>query len=369
MCAIRFGRTKNTLGEKMSNAATLSLPQNCKWTMPARSPRIQIDSVGLLNRSINALFGMPNALRANGVCETGALGGILRKARRASREIVHERVFKAASIPVFKLEGARQRAGVLPRIWLSEVEFDAASGKSVGRRFCASYPNGADAHGARALALAEAQFADGIACGAQAAAQEHFHAAEILYLHAAGAGSAEAYARLGAMYVYDVCAGVYWSASLNSFAKHSAYEVKMKAHRAYSRASARGIAEAKWRLGDMILTGEVCEKNEQLAFNVYVGAFARAVGVSAQDALCVANSMSSAAVALSICEIPHDAGSAAVRIAECFERGCGVKQNLALALRWIEVAEAFLDKALEHGAWFYAAEVKHLNAVRSRICE
>lgn len=312
--------------------------------MPLRMmPGNSADAVSVVARAVRALFGSPSFLRANGMRETGLAAKASAAARGRAR----------SEVPVFQIDRKGSLLGEgLPRVWLSEE----APGER-GRKMVCSYPNGRDAGGRRALALAELRFAEGLARFGTDEALGCFQAAELLYLHACERGSVEAYTRLGVLYAFDLCCGSYWRCALSSHAKHAAESVVQKAQRALRRAAARGSAEAKWRLGDLVSAGVGCEANEALALSLYRGSFCRAAGATlpqvdaAGDAPAVLDAVSGAQASL------EHAGCAAARIARCKERGSGCARDIAGAHAWYSAAAALLDSCVGSGSWFYADEL------------
>ena len=303
-------------------------------------------AVGVLARSVRALFGSPSFLRANGMRETGAMSRAGDALRRAAR----------GSVPVFQIDRRGSMLGEgLPRLWLSEEMPDSREGGA--RKLAYSYPTGKDTGGKRALALAELYFAEGMSRFGDAVALACFQAAELLYLHACERGSVEAHTRLGVLYRFDMCRGAYWRDTLSAHAKHAADSVSEKAVRALRRAAARGSAEAKWRLGDMMREGIGCAVNEALAYSLYRGSFCRAAGATLDEV----DAVRDAAEVLALVSGPRasleHAGCAAARIARCKEMGTGCARDAQGAHAWYCAAAALLDSCVGAGSWFFTEEL------------
>lgn len=181
-------------------------------------PGCRSKEVSLAARASNALFGAPNARRANGIVSTAFdLGGLARR--------IAARLFgRPDPTPVFAIDrrGTEFRER-LPRIWLSEQV--ANTSRDGGRRvFVESYPSAPDRGGARALELGDRYLGEGLhpKGGLEGRGRvECFKAAEILYLHAVRRGNREAAARLRRIYRDDLCEGDYWKTRLEERARHA----------------------------------------------------------------------------------------------------------------------------------------------------
>lgn len=322
------------------------------WALPGN----RADSVSFLARSVSALFGCPSFLRANGMRETGVLADISNSVKGR----------KSESVPVFQVDRkGGLRTEKLPRIWLSEIVPDKGDGGS-SRRFVCSYPNGHDSGGKRALELAERYFSEGLSCYGTESAVECFQAAEILYLHACERGSVEAHTRLGVLYRSDMCKGRYWKYAISSHAKHARECVAEKAVKMLRRAAARGSAEAKWQLGDMIHESADTPSDEALAFSLYKGSFCRASGCSLGSVESIVDVHDVLNLVQGEDSTLLHAGCAARRIAECVEAGRGCAKDARRALAWYEAAAHLLDSCVDAGCWHYAEELARAQAGAAR---
>lgn len=325
----------------------------------AALPGNRATSVGLAARAVSSAFGLPSFVRANGLSESGRLSRVAARLRRRRK----------GSVPVFQVDRRGQRGDEkLPRIWVSEPDCAADGMQASGRRLYASYPCGPDAGGTRALKMAERLYGEGQVAKDASVAIACFQAAEILYLHAAQRGSVEALCRLGVLYQADLCEGQYWRDTISAHAKHAREDVARKAVRMFSRAAARGHAEAKWRLGDMRAAGCGCEPAITLAWNLYRGAFCRAADCT-MEALDAAKGVDEV-LALVTGKRTHleDCGCAALRLATCLEQGCGCPYDPTQALVWYTAAVRLLDSCVDSGAWLYQEELAaaESSAVRLR---
>lgn len=311
-------------------------------------PRNRARRVGPVTRAASCAFGSPSFLRANGFSETGPLSGLAARLRRR----------RTREVPVYQVDRRGTWADErLPRIWVSEPDCDAAGEPTGKRRMTHRYPCGPDRRGERALELAEGMFAEGLIARGEDRSIACFQAAEILYLHAAARGNVEACTRLGALYRHDLCAGMYWRDSISAYAKHVKEDVLAKAVRMFSRAAARGSAEAKWQLGDMRLEGEGCDADCALAWNLYRGSFCRAAGCdlaaldAAADEAAILSLVSGEGASL------EDCGCAAVRMAICLEHGMGIQADPQRARAWYSAAVRLLDSCVGAGSWLYEKEL------------
>ena len=161
---------------------------------------------------------------------------------------------------------------------------------------------------------------------------ECFQTAEALYRCAAGKGSADANLYLGYVYSYDRCEGRYWLDPTMPAVDGcwGAYPREERAFECFSLAAEAGIAEACYKLGDLYKAGVGCAPDEGQAFVKY----AEACRLARTDP-------------------PVIWGSAALRLATCFENGCGCPQDFSDALRWYRRAQTGLEIAVNDGDWYY----------------
>lgn len=193
--------------------------------------------VSIANRISNALFGGPNARRANGiVCASfdvcGAVSSLL------------ARIFGMdASKPVYEIDriGCAMSES-LPRIWLSEKVGNTHNDD--GRRvFVECYPSSPDRGGVIALELGDRYLGEGMNVASGLRAEERiecFQAAEILYRHATRRGNRTAASRLHMIYENDMCKGKYWKTYIEERAAHakstrSGRTAKRRSHAGASR--------------------------------------------------------------------------------------------------------------------------------------
>lgn len=174
-------------------------------------------------RVCSALFGAPNARRANGIISTkfDVAGALRRLAMRLGLQ-------RERDIPVFAIdrEGTPAQEG-LPRIWLSERISNTSNSDGL-RQFVETYPCGPDAGGVVALELGDRYFGEGMRASGKERTQ-CFQAAEILYLHSVRRGSRLAASRLRDIYKNDLCEGSTFKTYLCAHARHARANCARKA--------------------------------------------------------------------------------------------------------------------------------------------
>ena len=272
------------------------------------------------------------------------------------------RTKKSATVrdaPVFTVDRKNWKGTErLPRIWLSEPDYDAVTGCSQGRTFIEAYPHDPDPHGWHAYGLAQKYFSEGLtyapaavltgsegsgtaeAYRARRLRRECFRAAEILYLHAVRAGNDAAKTGLATLYRYDMCEGAYWSGLLEKRARHrKAIDPRKRALMLFEQQAACGDAEALVQLGEMYAEGCGCEPDPLRAHGLFRKAFDRA-DASGIDEL---------------------AGKAALRVADAHAEGQGAAHSFDEAHAWYERAIAHLQRAFDAGEWYCK---RHLVAAR-----
>lgn len=241
----------------------------------------------------------------------------------------------------------------LPTLWITLPVYDE-NDQLLGRDCIGKYPHGAeDEDGSQALDFGSNYYREAMTYADAKDRQtriECFQAAEILYLHAAKKGNAIAYLNLGYIYSYDRCEGKYfrpwradvpieeWAALLPDD------EREKRAHDCYARACESGDAEAFYKLGDMKMHGRGCDVDEVDAFRCYSDALARGENDS-----------------------PTTWGSAAIRLADCYENGKGCKQDFNKALAFYETAETALEISVRNGDWYYRKQLQRAQEGTKRI--
>ncbi len=284
-------------------------------------------SVGLGARLSNLTFGSPSISRANGLPSASMVPSRLRGSAWLKRRF---------ETPVFALDECASKGSRLPRIWITEPAYDRRRGHVAGREFVASYPNGADAGGAKALRFAQAYFAEALGYAAEEAKElrrDCFRAAEVLFLHAAARGSVEASVKLGAIYAADLCEGLYWEwgALHGESCRVGLLPLQARAFERFSFAAVRGNAEACWQLGEMLLAGRGCTQDARHARCL----FERAWRLASEQGDAEAR------------------GNAALRLARMNENAVEGPRDLKRALAWYGLALESLEHVLFQGAWHY----------------
>ncbi len=317
-------------------------------------------NVGAAKRISRFVLGCPNARRAWGSVQTNYLPQVLHEHGLLSRRLQKH----AQATPVFMVDrrGAKNDER-LPRIWLSEPNFDTRTGQVAGRVFVDVYPQGFDPGGTRALALAERYLGEAYGyetnCGEEsqlltsdgsdnaALRTSCFQAAEILCLHAVSRGNVQACVHLASLYRDDLCAGSYWKSSLEIRAAHvRSVDYQARAFGLLGMAASHKNSEACLLLGDALAKGIGCTANAVRSFAFYRYAFS--LSCAQDDPIRDIDRV--APSTLNIADDLH-AGQAALRIACCYENGCGCVQNNTRALQWYCVAHECLRAALEAGFW------------------
>lgn len=255
----------------------------------------------------------------------------------------------AREIPVFTIDRKNWKGTErLPRIWLSEPNYDSETATVRGRTFIEAYPHDPDPQGWHAYGLARKYFSEGLsyapasvltsreeedaaeAYRVRRLRRECFRAAEILYLHALRAGNVAAKSGLATLYRYDMCEGAYWSGLLEKRARHrKTIDPQKRAYALFAQLAARGDAEAFFQLGEMTADGCGCEADVHRAFGLFRKAFDRA-STDGDDEL---------------------AGKAALRIADAHAEGRGTAHSFVEAQTWYAVAVEHLQSAFDAGEW------------------
>ena len=210
-------------------------------------------------------------------------------------------------------------------------------GNSSARRIEDLFRPEDDPTGKRAMREGGKYYTEGMSFGDPADAQKRidcFRAAELLYRFAERTGLIEAFTCLGYVYSYDRCEGMYWR-GVDCFgmeAELPAYPREERACECYRVAAEAGDAESMYKYGDMLLHGRGCEKDAESAFMWFKRAY-----LDGQD-------------------WPVVWGSAALRMATCYEEGEGADASPEQALRWYKQAEIGLDLAVREGeSWYRGA--------------
>lgn len=200
-----------------------------------------------------------------------------------------------------------------------------------------------DPEGWQALSFGGDYYDEGMACEDKSRRIDCFRAAELLYLHSSYRGNPYADLCLGYIYSYDRCQGNYlltwWSPSgtYDDVYEHpEAFPADEEACKRFKAAAEAGIAEACYKYGDMLKAGRGCTADASLAYQQFV----RAYDLGRHDRARIW-------------------GSAALRLATCFEEGAGVRQSLRQALSWYEKAETGLSAAIREGDTWYRGALAH----------
>lgn len=198
-----------------------------------------------------------------------------------------------------------------------------------------------------------------------------FQMAELLYLHAAEFGNPIAHLNLGYVYSYDRCEGRYWDTnavvdgpvSLDALCAAlagegqdvrvqvglgpdagGAVEWDRKAFEHYRTAALAGVAEAWYKLGDLLRDGRGCDVDLRKAFGAFTSAYTYGKDQS-----------------------PVIWGSAALRLGTAFEEGEGCDQSFAEARIWYERAVTGLGIAVRGGDSWYRGALRRAEQGLKRV--
>lgn len=305
---------------------------NVVASMPCIAPRAA--HVSVRERLCRIVLGSPSAAYA--LRDARLQRSLVHKSRARARR-------RASEVPVFEVDRKGWKGSErLPRVWLSEPRFDAATGRCEGRVFVEAYPHDPDPLGWHAYGLARKYFSEGLAyasehSGADAGdyrarrvRRDCFRAAELLYLHALRAGNTAASTALATLYRYDMCEGSYWSGLLEKRARHrKPVDPRRRALRLLEQAAEAGNAEGLFGLGEMLAEGCGCERDEDRAFRCFAETFGRCGSRGSEEL----------------------AGRAALRIAHARAEGAGTVLDPERARAWYATAVDLLQIAFDAGQW------------------
>ncbi len=319
-----------------------------------RNARTHTSKVGVLGRICDLILGCPSASRAYG----GYAGYETNTASRTSA------VKDAGSdVPIYEIDRSFASDSLkLPKIWISEAVVCEGSADVPRRRFVASYPNGPDAGGRKAYELSQIMMGEAFnsSVGTNTSRQGCFQAAEILLLHAVEKKNVQACIKLGDIYYYDLCKGDYWSSNLEIRAKHARkLDERALLKRAwihYAAAAKGASAYAYIQLGEILAKDKDAESAKR-SFACYV----RAMELSCGKDPCSKEGLiehdidrfSHCFSLLDGCDLENlrDFGIAALKVAECLERGRGCKRQLDAAKELFNIAYLCLERAFGLGCW------------------
>lgn len=251
--------------------------------------------------------------------------------------------------PVFSIDRDHERGDAswpYPDVWVTMQRWEPGPDRT-GRDCVAYYTPAGDPEGWEALDYGGGYYDEGMSCGLEGDEHERrvlcFQAAELLYLHASAKGNPYADLCLGYVYSYDRCEGRYWDAAGGGDGT-TPFDREARAYASYRRAAEAGIAEACYKLGDLLRDGRGCEADLGEAFSWYRKAYD-----------------------LGRKERPVVWGSAALRLGRAFEEGEGCGQSFEEARRWYERATAGLGIAVRGGAGWYAGALRQAERGLTRV--
>jgi len=249
----------------------------------------------------------------------------------------------------------------LPNVCTS-IPRDAPSATKTGRVCKGCYKPSMDPDGEMALFCGSKFYTEGMNYGDPLDHQRRidcFEAAELLYLHAAAKGHPYAFLNLGYVYSYDRCEGDYWGhwdklvyekgPQGYRFVRHysddtAPYPCDERAYECYRAAAKAGVAEACYKLGDMLRDGRGCEMDLEEAF----AWFSRAYELGTKDE-------------------PVVWGSAALRLGHAHEEGEGCVQSFEDACSWYELATTGLGIAVRYGEGWYRSALRRAERGFKRV--
>lgn len=312
----------------------------------------KISKISFHSKLIGILFGAPDLRKAfGGFCKTFS-----KKSKKKTR--IKKSLDKACIYYIdFK---KRKYINKLPKIWLSECVTDTNDGSIQQRAFTTYYPNDADKGGRKALYLAEQYFAEGLnmrGVNVEELRIQCFQAAELLYMHAMAKGNIVACTRLGIIYKYDMCKGLYVKDVLLKTGKHAkGLSSNESAYKLFRKAASRGDIEAIVQLGEMLRNGLGCEKSMSLAFNLFKEAIKKSIDINFNEIESwVINNNNRKKLHLILASNLKNAvniGNAALSIAEFFEQGFVVAQSFNMAKIWYEISYEALSVSFDYGFWY-----------------
>lgn len=262
--------------------------------------------------------------------------------------------------PVFELKVDDTHggtSGAYPSVWIS-VQRDEPTENATGRDRIGLYTPAGDADGDQAMHYGGRYYTEGMSCDGETEHERRimcFQAAELLYLHAASKGNPFGHLCLGYVYSYDRCEGAYFENTMAQDHRDAQdidcdrprpYPHLERAHEHYRAAAEAGIAEACYKLGDMLRDGRGCDIDLVEAY----GWFSRAYE-------------------LGVRESPVVWGSAALRIAHALEEGEGCEQSFAEAERWYQRASTGLGIAVRGGERWYRGSLRHAERGLKRVAQ
>lgn len=251
--------------------------------------------------------------------------------------VPHPRVGELVDGPFEIVEDEDSRSLAYPRVLIARPWSMGEEGGCEGPwRLVDAYPDPAcdDEHGWKALDHGAWFYGQAMTYGdpkQRSLRIDCFRAAEILYLHAAEKGNAQALVDLGYVYSYNRCEGMFWPGwEKYDEGDFSDYPADERAYQVLLEASESDFSEAHYKLGDMLSSGRGCEQDHARAYECYKKAYERAEY-----------------------EYSHIKGSCAFRLAKAHEEGRGCQQSFELALHYYQEAEFYLDRAVSCGDYYY----------------
>ncbi|MBP3884391.1 MAG: sel1 repeat family protein [Olsenella sp.] len=264
----------------------------------------------------------------------------------------------------------------LPNVWVTQQVVEPTE-SATGRECVWCYSPEGDPDGEMALSFGARYYEEGMSCDVTYEHEKRvlcFRAAELLYLHASRKGNRFADLNLGYVYSYDRCEGSYWSRlhapvetseqddetsgpdvnepdddglGAATAARSTACEeldCDSHAYEHFRRAAESGIAEACYKLGDLLRDGRGCGADLAGAFEWFCRAYR-----------------------LGRDESPVIWGSAALRLGRAFEEGEGCDQGFDEAEDWYERAVTGLGTAVRSGETWYRGALRQAEKGLARV--
>ncbi len=236
-----------------------------------------------------------------------------------------------------------------PDVWIS-IQAEEPTADYTGRNCVQHYTPDKDPDGYHALDLGADYYNEGMSCDPETEHEKRvlcFRAAELLYLHAASKGNTWGDLCLGYVYSYDRCEGAYWEKTLDRKTDEdlaTPYPHLQKAFEHYRVAARADIAEACYKLGDLLRDGRGCEVDLTEAFDWFYRAYQLGKG-----------------------ENPVIWGSAAQRLGWALEEGEGCAQSFEEAQSWYERATTGLGIAVRNGESWYRGTLARAERGLTRV--
>lgn len=325
----------------------------------------------IAQRITSAIFGAPDILRAYGSYDRQT--SIFQPKKSATKEPI----CKGLVHFIYSLDvNEKGRHGLLPKIWITEPTSKEDGSRS--RKLVASYPNGPDADGSKALELAERMMGEAFNASESYRKEDIvqlFQAAEILLMHSSAKKNKDAYMELAKIYRFDLCKGAYYQTIAEAKAQHARpldqNSLLKRAWMLYSICAKSGDPKAYCALGDILLRDATSDEESiravgyyKRAWNIVLDRAMREVGrCFSSETPCrdVIDALQSSTVS--------ELGSCALRMAQCAEKGIGTQRALFEARDLYSLSKRCLGRSFSLGCWHNKKELHESKMGFKRIVQ